>query len=289
MFSLASLFCPLTAQAAAFHGCLPGGALKPFIADYWGTEDVSRRETDPESLLVVPDACMDVIFDINHTTGTVSGKLCGMGNKPIIAVPARTADAVSVFAIRFYFWSIHMYADFHLRGTADPDHDNDIELYFGGWKPFFTEMLLSTLTLAERAGKADRFLLSKLDESKHNPNVMNALYHLLKKRGASTVADACAYAGVGRRQLERLFQEHIGTTVKKTANLVRYQNLWRDVAFQEHFDVQDAVLKYGYADQAHLINSFKGYHTLPPLEARQKIRRSMGCDVAFLQYTADRL
>jgi len=269
MFSLASLYYPLTAQAAAFKGRMPCDPLKPFIANYWGTEDVSGQETNFEPLLVIPDTCMDVIFNINHTTGAVRSVLCGMGDAPITAIPIRTADVVSCFSIRFYFWSIHFYADFHLRNTAD--HFNDTDIYLKSWKLFFPEMLQSSFTLAERAEKADRFLLSKLDISRHNHNVMNALYHMLKSRGASSVKDTCAYACVSQRQMERLFQEHIGTTIKKTANLVRYQNLWRDIALQERFDVQDAVLKYGFTDQAHLINAFKGYHTMTPLEARMSL------------------
>jgi AraC-like DNA-binding protein len=270
MFNLTSLYHPLTAQAATFEGCLPCVALKPFIANYWGTEDVSQKETDSEPLLVVPDTCMDVIFTINHTTGVVSGELCSMGETAIIFPPLRTTEIISNFAIRFYFWSIHFYSDFHLRNTVG--NYNDADLYFKGWKSFFTEMLLTTLKLRERIEKANYFLVSKLDISKHNQHVMNALYHILKNRGASSVKDSCAYACTSQRQHERLFQEHIGTTVKKTANLVRYQNLWHDIVFQERFDEQDTVLKYNFTDQAHLINSFKGYHTMTPLEARQRIR-----------------
>ena len=270
MFNLASLYKPLTAQALKFVSCLPCDSLKPFIADYWGTADVFQTKANNQPVFVIPDACMDVIFTVNHTAGTVSGQLCGMGETANTFVPVVTADVISTFSIRFYFWSIHFFADHHLRDTMVSY--NDAFLYFKGWKPFFTEMLLGTFSLRERSEKTDRFLLSKLDESKHNHHIMNALYHVMKRRGASSVPEACAYACVSQRQLERLFMEHIGTTVKKTLNLVRYQNLWRDIVFQENFDVQDAVLKYGFTDQAHLINSFRYHHSMSPLEALQAIR-----------------
>ncbi|MNH43460.1 hypothetical protein D3C79_1053680 [compost metagenome] len=35
--------------------------------------------------------------------------------------------------------------------------------------------------------------------------------------------------GVSSRQLERLFREYIGLTPKKTADLVRFQNVWLDL------------------------------------------------------------
>ncbi|MEY8357274.1 helix-turn-helix domain-containing protein [Lachnospiraceae bacterium 54-53] len=269
MVDLASLYKPLTAQAATFNGYMPCNPLKPYIANYWGTAGVSQEETSIEPLLVIPDTCMDVIFDINHTTGSVNGQLCGMDETAFTFIPLQTTDVTSRFAIRFYFWSIHSCSDYHLRETVHSY--NDIDLYFKDWKPFFTEMLLSTFTMEERIKKADCFLLSKLDLSKQNSRVMNALYYMLKNQGSSCVKDTCDYAYTSQRQLERLFQEHIGTTIKKTSNLVRYQNLWHDIVFQKHFDVQEAVLKYGYTDQAHLITSFKNYHTMTPLEARKKI------------------
>ena len=282
MFNLASLYRPLTAQAEMFEGCLPCAPLKPYVANYWGTKDVLRNKVDCNPLLVIPDTCMDVIFNINHTTGVVSGKLCGMGEDAIIVTPVPTTDITSRFAIRFYFWSTHLYCDTPLRGTAS--NYNDADLYFTGWKSFFTEMLLSTHTLKERVEMTDRFLLSKLDLFKCNNNVMNALYHTIDTRGSSSVKDVCAYAGVSQRQLERLYADHIGTTVKKTSNLIRYQNVWRDIVFQRHFDVHEAVLKYGYTDQAHLIHSFKRYHTMPPMEAIKTVRAHRSKNGAFLQY-----
>ena len=134
MFNLASLYHPLTAQAATFEVGQPCSALKPFIANYWGTEDVFQKETDSEPLLVVPDTCMDVIFTINHTTGVISGELCGMGETAIVFPSIWTTEVISNFSIRFYFWSIHIYSDFHLRNTVE--NYNDADLYFRGWKPF---------------------------------------------------------------------------------------------------------------------------------------------------------
>lgn len=270
MFNLASIYRPLTAQANILE-CLPCDPLKPYIANYWGTEDVAEPPLSYDPILVIPDTCMDVIFDVNHTTGTISGGLCGMDENAFTFYPVRETQIVSRFSIRFYFWSIHFFSGYHLRGTID--HFNDVDIYFKGWKTFFTEMLLSTRTMNERIKQAERFLLSKLNMSKSNNNVMNALYHILNSHGSAQIREVCAYTCVSQRQLERLFLEHIGTSIKKTSNLVRYQNLWRDIVFLQNFDVQDAVEKYGYTDQSHLLNSFKKYHNNMTLsEARNAVR-----------------
>ena len=41
--------------------------------------------------------------------------------------------------------------------------------------------------------------------------------------------------------------------------MIRYQMLWRE-ALGASFNVHDAVYKFGYFDQAHLLNDFKEYH-----------------------------
>lgn len=62
--------------------------------------------------------------------------------------------------------------------------------------------------------------------------------------------------------MERLFHEYIGMTPKKLSNLVRYQCLWRDIVSQSHFNILDAVYKYGYTDSSHLKREFKRYHSM---------------------------
>jgi len=255
MFNLTSIYKPLTANGRDPIKHLPCAALRPFIADYWGTEDVlDAAEQTPG--LVIPDTCRDVIFEVNHATDAGHCWHCGMDEAAYFS--SLTPQTNSCFAIRFYCWSTHFFDDCH------------------NWLPFFTNMLLSTHTIHERIAKTEQFLLKKLDASRSNDNVMNALYHILKHHGNAKVPDICGYASVSQRQLERLFSTHIGTTMKKTANLVRYQNLWRDVANLQRFDVLDAVDKYGYTDQSHLLRSFAKYHYgMTPAQARR--------DVVFLQ------
>jgi AraC-like DNA-binding protein len=69
--------------------------------------------------------------------------------------------------------------------------------------------------------------------------------------------------------MERLFLEHIGISIKKISSLVRYQNVWQDIAYSRVFDIQDLVEKYGYTDQSHLLNEFTKYHGITPKQAKK--------------------
>ncbi len=82
------------------------------------------------------------------------------------------------------------------------------------------------------------------------------------------MSDLCGYTAVSQRQLERLFADYVGISPKKLAGLIRYQYLWRDILRYGTSDIQDAVFRYGYADQAHLLNDFRKYHDTTPARAR---------------------
>lgn len=65
---------------AEFEPCV---ALKPYIRCFWGTTVPTLQS--PESTLVIPDTCMDIIFRANHTDNTVSGGFCGIDDRTFIS------------------------------------------------------------------------------------------------------------------------------------------------------------------------------------------------------------
>lgn len=54
---------------------------------------------------------------------------------------------------------------------------------------------------------------------------------------------------------------------------VRCQCLWRDIVSQEHFNMMDAVDKYGYTDLPHLMREFERYHSMSIRNAREMALR----------------
>ena len=172
---------------------------------------------------------------------------------------------MSRFAIQFYFWG----AQYFISDSIEKSYDAyvNLEVCFSGWHGYFEKMLLNVVNLQERVKLTEQFLKEKLQQNHHNPYVMNALSHILHARGATSVKDTCDYTVICQRQLERVFKEYLGMGIKKINNLVRYQNLWRDIAFDKIRTIQDTVDKYHYADQSHLLNDFRKYHTMTPREA----------------------
>ena len=109
--------------------------------------------------------------------------------------------------------------------------------------------------------------MNRLHTCRTDHNLMNSLYHILQQNGNVKISDLCSYTGVSKKTLERIFHENTGVSPKTMQSLIRYQLLWQDIYFHRRFNALDAVAKYGYFDQAHLLRDFKRRHTTTPAEA----------------------
>ncbi|MCI8453288.1 MAG: AraC family transcriptional regulator [Lachnospiraceae bacterium] len=247
----------------------PCKELRPYIRCFWEAAD------DPR--LVTPDTCADILFLIDHAAGQVESWFCGVNDRPFFSQPEKRRQQVSLFAIRFYAWSAVFFADDSLRGTRNG--------FFNARQHFFTlcrklpPKLLQAASMAERIRAAEECLIAVLCPGQGSPIVQNAVLTLLKSRGAFSIDSLAGAVFVSRRQLERLFREQLGLSPKRLASLVRYQYLWNEILSARDFCVQDAVNRYGYADQAHLLHDFKRFHSLSVVQARQHAVSN----VAFLQ------
>ena len=90
---------------------------------------------------------------------------------------------------------------------------------------------------------------------------------LLLRRGTLSTAALAGELHISTRQLEREMYKVLGVGPKRLSDLVRYQFLWQELLLDPRFQIQDAVQKYGFSDQAHLQNTFKKYHSMTPRQA----------------------
>ena len=125
---------PLTSRPflsnSTYAEYLPGEALRPYVSCFWAS-GVSGGEADvleaavPEAdvpgaagretallagtVRVIPDTCMDIIIEINHTRQSISSRLCGIQDCTLMVEQGRGGDRVTKIAARFYFWSARLF------------------------------------------------------------------------------------------------------------------------------------------------------------------------------------
>lgn len=269
-------FFPITAmpfrRSAAYTELPPPPALRPYIRCFWGTTEpiLTGGANGGKPSLVIPDACMDVIFTIDYTHQTLWGTFCAMDECAYSADSQPEQALRATFAIRFYAWTAALFAERPLTGSSNQAFD--AEAFFPTLCGQIVPMLMSVSSLSERAQTASAFLLRRLEPRRLNSTLMNAVEGVVSTRGRIRIADLAARSAVSPKQLERVFSERIGVSPKSFASLVRYQLLWQDMCLGHGGNTLDLVEKYGYYDQAHLLNDFKKRHSMTPAQALRLAR-----------------
>ncbi len=252
MISLAQRYMPILSTPFGRRGyreTAPCAALAPFIRCFWADDHTSARE-----ILVIPDTCMDIIFKIGK-----GGFFCGIDEGSFYSADS----GAEMFGIRFYAWTARLFSkrDFSRCGGGKFEIGEFFEA---------SEELIRVIEYAnsfeERAAAAEKWLLERLCDISPDNDLLNAADLMIGKRGAVNIGDICMHTAVSARTLERLFMRNMGVSPKAFSSLVRYQMLWQDI-LRPGFDVLDAVEKFGYSDQPHLLNDFRRRHLMNPSRA----------------------
>lgn len=272
MLDLSKLYRPTTAQPFLNNEIhveiMPCEALRPYVSCFWGEPGIysGNRRTEKTDRLVIPDSCMDILFSLDKDNNIVSSIFTGININSFYAKNNSSNGNTSLFAIRFPFWAVPLFSDESMRSALDAFADTDE--YFKNFRRDFEEIFKMHTAMPDRIIKVEQYLLGILNGDRLNSNVMNALHKLIAMKGTAKITDLMSYTAVSSRQLERLFKEYAGLSPKQISGLIRYQYLWQDVLSNSRFNIQDAVFRYGYSDQAHLLNDFKKYHSLTPSDAK---------------------
>lgn len=241
---------PLTACPGLTEEIPPCPELRPYVRCFW-------RSTGARQLLVVPDTCMDLLFVTEQ--GQSSVRFCGLDDRAYISAPSQG----EIFGIRFYAWAAESFADDGLERTfcgafAGEQHFTRLCRLL---RPF-----LNCGSFSQKVHAAQRALLACL-RPRTNRLVGEAVGTLLLRRGTLSTAALAGELHISTRQLEREMYKVLGVGPKRLSDLVRYQFLWQELLLDPRFQIQDAVQKYGFSDQAHLQNTFKKYHSMTPRQA----------------------
>lgn len=276
MYDLSEHFSPATAQpllnTAYYSEITPCAALKPYIRCFWGTA-CPVNVTEPLSgmkSLVIPDGCMDIIFRGDLARDRISAYFCGLDENGWQGGSTAYHGALSfTFAVRFYLWAAGAFASDTLSGSAG--RGIVAEALYAGFVREMTEYLRRGLSLRQNAEFAEKLLLRGMSRQP-DENLMNALELVISRRGRVTPVDLSVHTGCTVKRLQRLFGGNIGASPKAVMSVIRYQLMWQEMLRTGSFSALDAVERYGYYDQPHLLHDFKRRHLMTPQEALKLAR-----------------
>lgn len=257
-FYINNIFTTVTSNINNCNGYIeiePHHNLRPFIKCFWEYKPNSLNQNETR---VIPDICMDIIFSFEDNS--INVELCGINNVPFV-----TDCNNCMFAIRFYAWSIILFADNNLKNTLN--NFLDVKEYFSDFQTIHNDLIYAE-NIFERKKIAENYLYKKINPDRQNNDVMNSIYYIIKNNCKLKVNDLSNYCFKSRRQLERDFIENTGVSPKQMIDLVRYQKLWQD-CLKPNFNILNSVDKLGFYDQSHLLNEFKKYHGISISKALQ--------------------
>ncbi len=242
-------------ECAGYAEYAPCAALAPYIRCFWTARGARR--------LVIPDVCADIMFTAR-----------GVFFSGVSGEPFTGGEDGCAFGIRFYAWSAWVFADDDLRGTQDGCFE--AAAHFGSAARELFPLIMEAGSVSERIAAAERWLRGRLYGGVRGGGeaLMRAAELIAERRGVITVGELSRELFVCTRGLERVFAEYAGLSPKRLAELVRYQNVWRDLVTLPCVSLAGLAAEYGYADQAHLTRDFTRRHSMPPLAALAYARRA---------------
>ena len=136
-------------------------------------------------------------------------------------------------------------------------------------------ILLSSGNEDDKVQAADDFF--RAHAPRPDPRVEMAghlVERILREPEIKTVDDLANRAGMGKRRLQRIFNEYIGASPKWVIQRYRLHELVEKVNSGSQLDWSQVALELGYFDQAHLINDFKSIVGYSPAEYQKLIPRN---------------
>ena len=234
----------------------PCRALAPYVCCFWGSESSNSAR------LVIPDTCMDIIIMVVHSNNTCTASFCALDDRTYQS--SIRESKVSTFGIRFFGWSAMLFTSESFKNTKNNAYLADD--FFHSMTSELIDTVFRFDTLIERAGEAEKILLSRLSTKRFNSDLMNVINDMITFQSRMKISEIAGRNVISERKMQRLFEENVGVTPKTFSDIIRYQLVWQEVA-RGSADILDMVEKYGYTDQAHLLNDFRKRHGMTPKQA----------------------
>ena len=210
--------------------------------------------------IIVPDGCLDIIFEVDKQTNDYNCFIVGMMSKPIAVLPDFSRK--QIYAIRFNPGGAYSFF------KNDLDDFTDLRVDFKNISKNLEKELaaifLSKKSPFEKIKCLDGFFLRRVSEWGQNAVIMNSLASIFSAKGNMEIKKLAQGQYVSERHLNRMFKQWIGLSPKEFTRIIRFQNAFGNVFLADNVNWSSLAMESGYHDQAHFINEFKVFTGITP-------------------------
>lgn len=255
-----------------YHEYPPDIRLQSLVETYWLADDFIAVE---QRQLILPDGCVDIIFNFNNPHRAEQIALIGTMTSPL-EISYRPGQ-VQMLGIRFAPAGITAL-------TRLPVHEitnRRIELSLAGilFDTAFIEHLQETESVQLKLKYLNAYLVSRLAKFYTPDRQIQAAVSLIKDNTAGlSIKQLASVCCLGERQLERRFSAAIGISPKQFSSVMRFEYARSYLKAHPSESLQEVAWQCGYYDHSHLFKEFQHLGKIYPSELRNKAKDATADD-----------
>ena len=224
----------------------PSKGIDTIIDSFW---TFSKNKTSA-NFKVLPDACMDLIFDLSKNRGFLSGVMTTYQFSEL-------TPETDLIGIRFKTENFGAICKIPLNETKNLR----VEL-----SELFTAKRLERLyqlneleTIPEKVHFLENFIDTSFKQNMQEQDhiVLSVARSVRVFQGVVNVEDLAKSHHISLRQLERRFKSYVGLTVKEFSNIIRFINAKQSIANHTNSSLLEIACDRGFFDHSHMTNEFK--------------------------------
>lgn len=247
----------------------PSHPLKPFIKCFWVLEN-SAESGNRKLQRVLPDACPELIIHYGNRFRIRSGRKIKQQPYAFLFGPITSyieigpSGNTGMIAARFYPGALSAFLSFPVKQLTD--RYVPLPAVFGAEARVLEKSLRAHSSFHEQMlVLLEGFLLSRLSQQAFTPVLKQAtLRQITDQQQAVKIEALSRQLNMGRRHLERKFNEQVGMTPRLFLRIVRFQNIFRIIGNKRVKSLTDLTYRAGYFDQSHFSRDFKTFTGMSP-------------------------
>jgi len=271
-----------------YHEYKPHSILEDNVKCFWIHEGRFSAETTQD---ITPDGAVELIFNFGSPyllltttppTRLPAAIIVGFQNK---TMPIRVDGTVKVVAARLFAWGALALLHDEVQAIT-----NAVIALSAEWNSLVQrlEQYVMTGDYEKAWTTLQEFLIQRTLTRNYDIRLVQTAAKLLHyTKGQCRIEDLADYCHASVRQLQRRFQDVVGTSPKVFARTLRFEQAQRRLMFDPDADLTELAYECGYFDQAHFIKEFRAFTDKTPTEYARQMRQMQDVlkakDVVFLQ------
>lgn len=257
----------------------PAEILRQFIDFYYFIELTASPDSTPFEQKPVSNGCVEMFISYHDTFGsclTNSGHVVKMKSAivgphdlknsikgMVLEADSRICKFVAVCFKPQGFYSL-------VKKPLIEIYNNFVaaEVILGNNFKLLEDQLSSSPNRLARKEFLDHFFIRQLSSNYSKSYNFCSSFHVVnlinKHHGIIKMHQLVEQTQLSERKLQRDFRTALGLSPKEYCKIVRFNHLLNYISSHEKVNWLDMVLKFGYYDQAHLINEFKNATHISP-------------------------